>query len=100
LAYDLHICDRDRLYLDRLPLSDKGKEKVQDFIEYAIAQVEDDFRNDAANRPRPGGPYFQRELLLLDVDASGNKSYHKFLFVVNDEKAGFGVLILAWIDHQ
>jgi hypothetical protein len=56
LSYIVHISDADRAYLDNLPLSEDAKERVAGFIEYAIADVDDTFRNDPANRPDPGKP--------------------------------------------
>jgi hypothetical protein len=98
LPYFVHITDADRAYLTGLPLSDTAKERVEDFIEYAIAQVEDAFRNDPANRTQPNTRYFHRDLLLLDVWGDGQ--YHRIDFVVDDEHAPFGVLIVVYVDHQ
>jgi hypothetical protein len=56
LSYHVHISDADRGYLDNLPLSDAAKERVDDFIGYAIADVADAFRLDAENRPNPDSP--------------------------------------------
>jgi hypothetical protein len=56
LSYHVHISDADRAYLDNLPLSDAAKERVDDFIGYAIADVADAFRLDAENRPNPDSP--------------------------------------------
>ena len=98
MSYFVHITDADRSYLAGLPLSDTAKEKVEDFIDYAIAQVGDAFRNDPANRTQPGGRYFHRDLLLLDVWGDGRA--HRIDFVVNDEHAHVGVLIVVYVDHQ
>jgi hypothetical protein len=97
LAYVLHISERDRRYLASLPLSDHAKVRLEDFIDYAIRNVDDAFRNDPKNRPQANGPFFQRDFLLLDKDGDGH--YHHFLFVVNDQHARFGVLILVYVDH-
>ena len=98
MPYFVHISDVDKTYLTGLPLSDRAKESVEDFIEYAIAQVPDAFRNDPANRLQPNTRYFHRDLLLLDV--WGDRQYHRIDFVVNDEHASFGVLIVVYVDHQ
>ena len=98
MPYFVHITDADRAYLADLPLSATGKERVDDFIQYAIAQVDDAFRNDPANRTQPNTGYFHRDLLLLDV--CGDGQYHRIDFVVDDEHAPFGVLIVVYVDHQ
>jgi hypothetical protein len=67
LSYLLHIEDADEAYLNNLPLSDEAKRRVDDFIDYAIRNVDDHFRNDPANRPcGPGSPYFRCHLILRD----------------------------------
>ncbi len=98
MPYFVHITDADRAYLNSLPLSDKAKERVEDFIEYAIAQVDDAFRNDPANRTRPDTGYFHTDLLLFDVWGDGQ--LHRINFVVDDEYAPIGVLIVVYVDHQ
>jgi hypothetical protein len=98
LPYFVHITDADRTYLAGLPLSATGKERVDDFIEYAIAQVDDAFRNNPANRTQLTTRYFHRDLLLLDVWGDGQ--YHRMDFVVDDEHAAVGVLLVVYVDHQ
>ena len=98
MAYIVHISEVDRAYLASLPLSERAKARVDDFIEYAIAQVEDAVRNDPANRIQPDAHYFHRDLLLLDF--WGDRQLHRIDFVVNDENAPIGVLIVVYVDHQ
>ena len=98
MAYFVHITDADRAYLAGLPLSDTAKERLEDFIDYAIAQVPDAFRNDPANRTQPNPGYFHRDLLLLDV--WGDRQYHRIDFVVDDKPAPFGILVVVYVDHQ
>ncbi len=98
MSYFVHISDRDQAYLDGLPLSDTAKERVDDFIDYAIANVNDSFRNDSANRPYPNDHFFQVEFLLLD--SWGDGSYHRITFVISDEHAAAGVLLIVFVDHQ
>jgi hypothetical protein len=98
LPFLVHLSDADRAYLANLPLSDTAKERVDDFIDYAIAQVDDAFRNDPANRTQPDPRYFHRDLLLLDVWGDGQ--CHWIDFVVNDEHAAHGVLLIVYVDHQ
>jgi hypothetical protein len=62
LSYHVHISDADRAYLDNLPLSEEAKEAVEDFIGYGIADVDDAFRHDPANRPYPGKPLFRNRI--------------------------------------
>ena len=98
LSYFVHLSSADRAYLDSLPLSDDAKESVEDFIDYAIAGVDDAFRNDPANRPYPGKPYFVIQLLLLDKTGDGR--IHAVRFLVNDAGASSGVLVVVYVDHQ
>jgi hypothetical protein len=97
LSYFGHISDADRAYLDNLPLSDEAKDAVEDFIGYAIADVDDSFRNDPTNRPEPGKPYFETRLLLLD---KGGDLVHTIHFVINDANAPSGVLLVVYVEHQ
>ncbi len=98
MPYFVQIGAANRAYLDSLPLSEMAKGKVDDFIEYAIAQVEDAVRNDPANRIQPGTRYFHRDLLLLDF--WGDRQFHRIDFVINDENAPIGVLIIVYVEHQ
>jgi hypothetical protein len=98
LSYLVHSSDADRAYLANLPLSDEAKEAVEDFIGYAIADVDDAFRNDPANRPYPGQPYFETRLLLLDRGGDGR--LHVVHFIVNDAGAPSGVLLVVYVEHQ
>jgi hypothetical protein len=98
LRYAVHIPDAEQSYLDGLPLSELAKEKVADFIDYAISQMDDAFRNDPINRLQPNKPYFQRSFLLYDV--WGDRRFHLLNFVVNDEHAPYGVLIIVYVEHQ
>ena len=98
MAYFVHLTDADRAYLDSLPLSDTAKARVEDFIDYAIANVDDEFRNDPANRTQPDTRYFFREYFLFDK--WGDRRYHRLFFVVNDQHAAAGVLLIVFVDHQ
>jgi hypothetical protein len=98
VAYQVQIPDPVRAYLNGLPLSDTAKGRVEDFIDYALAQVDDAFRTDPANRTQPNTAYFQRVLILHDVWGDGR--YHHILFVVNDSWAACGVLILVFVDDK
>jgi hypothetical protein len=83
LAYFVNVEDRDQVYLDGLPLSAEAKARLDDFIDYAIAKVEDSFRNDPANRPHPNSHFFRLEFLIRDVWGDG--LYHKVTFVVSND---------------
>jgi hypothetical protein len=98
LPYWVHISDRDKAYLAGLPLSDTAKERIDDFIDYAIANVDDTFRQDPANRTQPDLRYFQSQLLLFDQ--WGDQRVHRLDFFVNDENAHQGVLIIVYVDYQ
>lgn len=98
MAYHVHIEDRDQAYLDGLSLSDEAKGRLDDFIDYAIANVDDSFRNDPANRPFPNAPIFQLNFLFLDI--WGDRRLHKITFHVSDEHAAVGVLLIVFVDHE
>ncbi len=98
MPYFVHITDADSAYLTGLPLSDTAKGRVNDFIEYAIANVDDAFRNDPANRTQPNTRYFHRDLLLFDK--WGDRRIHRLDFFVNDENATYGILIVVYVDYQ
>jgi hypothetical protein len=96
LAYNVHVSDADREYLDALPLSEVAKGKVKAFIRDTLAVVDDAFRNDPANRIQAGSPHFRLQLLLLD--AWGDRKLHLIEFIVNDEHARFGVLVVVYVE--
>ncbi|HLN32001.1 MAG TPA: hypothetical protein VK395_29990 [Gemmataceae bacterium] len=96
MAYHVHFKDSDKAYLDALPLSSEAKEKIYNFVRYAIAEVGDAFRNDPANRQGPG--CFHRDLILWD--RWGDGQYHRIDFIVDDQHALQGVLIIVYVEHQ
>ncbi len=98
MAYSVYISDRDQAYLNGLPLSTTARGRLGDFVEYAIANVVDSFRNDPANRLQPNSPIFQVEFVLLN--AGGDDRFHKIRFLVSDEHAANGVLAIVFVDHQ
>jgi hypothetical protein len=98
LAFHVHISDADRAYLDNLPLSDRAKERVEDFIDYAIANIDDASRADPANRVAPGHACFTRRLLLWDF--WGDRRCHVIDFVVDDANSPFGVLLVVFVEHS
>lgn len=98
MPYLVHLSGDDRAYLSGLPLSDSAKERVEDFIDYGIANVDDAFRNDPVNRPYPGQPYFERSFLLRDRWGDGR--FHRLDFYVNDAHAPHGVPVVVYVDHQ
>lgn len=97
MAYHIHIEDRDQAYLDGLSLSDEAKGRLDDFIDYAIANVADSFRNDPANRPFLNSAVFQLDFFILDF--WGDRGFHKVTFLVSDERAAVGVLLIVFVDH-
>jgi len=98
LPYWVHISDVDRAYLNNLPLSDTAKKRVEDFVEYAIAQVDDAFRNDPANRTQSDPSYLQMQLLLFDK--WGDRRFHRLDFFINDGNASQGALLVVYVDHE
>lgn len=98
MAYYIHIEDRDQAYLDGLSLSDEAKGRLDDFIDYAIANVADAVRSDPANRPFSNSPIFQLDFLILD--SWGDGRLHKIAFHVSDEHAAAGVLLIVFVDHE
>lgn len=98
MAYLVNLEEREQAYLDGLPLSEQAKARLDDFIDYAIANVKDSFRNDPANRPRPDSHFFQIVFFIRDM--WGDRLYHKVTFVVSDEHAAAGVLLIVFVDHE
>lgn len=98
MAYFVHVEDRDQAYLDRLSLSEEAKRRLDDFIDYAIVNVDDSFRNDPVNRPFPNASIFQLDFLILD--SWGDGRFHKIAFYVNDEHAAVGVLLIVFVDQE
>jgi hypothetical protein len=99
MSYHLHIPDAVQVYLDNLPMSDEAKRRLERFLDYGIARIDDADRNDPANRPGPpGSPYFVRDLVLLNRWGDGR--CHKIDCHVNDANAQHGVLVLTFVDHQ
>lgn len=98
MAYYVHIEDSDQAYLDGLSLSEEAKGRLHDFIIYAIANVDDSFRNDPANRPFPNVAIFQLDFLILD--RWGDNHIHKMTFYISDEHASAGVLLLKFVNHE
>jgi hypothetical protein len=96
LSYIVHISDADRAYLDALPFSEAGKQAIKDCIGYAIANVDDAFRNDPDNRLAPGAPYYVVQLIL--PDKAGITRVVRF--IVNDSGASYGALVLVYVDYQ
>jgi hypothetical protein len=94
VAYHLDIADHERAYWDGLPLSERAKERV---VEH-LTNLPDEFRLDPANRPVPGAPYFVVRHVILD--AFGDRRLHTLDFHIRDDKAAYGVLFIALIDHR
>jgi hypothetical protein len=97
LPFELHLSGADRAYLDSLPLSAQAKARINDFIDYALVHVKDDFRTDPANRPDPSKPVFLRDFFV--VDAWGDDRWHRIEFTVDDSQASQGKLVVVFIDH-
>jgi len=97
LAYHVHIRESEQAYLDSLPISNQAKQSVEHFIKYGIANVEDAFRNDPANRRSPG-PYFHMDLILWD--RWGDGIIRRIDFIVSDEHISVGVLSIVYIECQ
>lgn len=98
MSFHIHITDRDRTYLDGLPLSPQAKQNLNQFVEQVIANVPDEFRLDPENRSSPDTPYFRVQYLFLD--AGGDGRVHTIDFHVQDDKVSFGVLLIVFIDHH
>lgn len=97
MSYHLDISDAEQQYFDNLPLSPEAKERVRRFVEQFIANVPDDFRLDPENRPAPNAPYFKVQHIIWDRWGDGRM--HAIDFHIRDDKAGFGVLLIVFIDH-
>jgi hypothetical protein len=71
--------------------------RVKDFIQYALIDVKDDFRNDPANRPVGGKGLFVCDFFL--VDGWGDDRWHRIEFTVGDSQALQGKLAVVYVDH-
>lgn len=98
MSFYVHIEDRDQAYLDGLSLSEEAKRRLDDFIDYAIANVDDSFRNNPASRPFPNVSIFQLDFLILD--SWGDERIHKITFYVSDQHAAVGLLVIVFVDHE
>ena len=98
MAFDLQIDAEHQAFLDDLPLSPYAKRRLDEFIDLAIADVRDDFREDPANRPNQDDALFQRDFYI--VDAWGDDRCHRMKFTLDDSHAAVGVLVLTCIQYQ
>ncbi len=98
MSFHVHISDADQAYLAGLPLSPEAKERIDKFVEDFIANVSDEFRLDAENRPNLDKPYFRVQHLILDIWGDGR--IHAIDFYIQDDNAKFGVLLIVFIDRQ
>jgi hypothetical protein len=93
VPYDLDAPEHELEYWENLPLSSTAKQRVQEFI----ADISDEFRLRSENRLGPGSPYFKIEYVIRDV--WGDHRLHRIDFHIRDDKAEFGVLSIAYIEH-
>ena len=98
MPFLLHISDHERAYLDGLPLSPEAKQSLNRFMLEFIANITDEFRLNPENRVTPGSPYFRVQYLMRDK--SGDGGLHSIDFIVRDDQAAFGVLLVVFIDHH
>jgi hypothetical protein len=99
LPFDLQFTEADEKYLAALPLSDKARAVVDDFIVSAIANVDDNFRNDRDNRTTdPDDQYFHRDFVF--TDRWGDGRCHRINFVLNDKRATMGVLVVVYVEFE
>lgn len=98
MAFFVHLEDREQAYLDSLSLSEEAKGRLDNFVNYAIANVDDSARNDPANRPFANVSIFQLDFFILD--SWGDGRFHKITFYVSDEHAAVGVLLIVFMDHE
>jgi hypothetical protein len=66
VSYHLKIADREKQYLDNLPLSPEASARIKLFVEEFIADVPDVFRNDPENRPDPNKQCFCVRHIIRD----------------------------------
>jgi hypothetical protein len=97
LAYQLHLTDADKTYLEKLPLSPRARARLQDFVEYGLVNVTDNFRKDPENRPYADQPFFIRDFWI--VDAWGDDRWHRVAFTVDDSHATAGKLAVVFVEH-
>jgi hypothetical protein len=98
LPFQLMIPDSEQEYLDNLPLSTEAKEQIYRFIEQTIADIPDEFRLDPENRCKPDSSCFRIRHIILD--RWGDNRLYVIDFHILDDKAKFGVLLIAYIEYH
>jgi hypothetical protein len=97
LAYIVHISEEDRHYIDHgLGLSPDGRRKVWEFLDYAVADMREEFRLSPDNRV-PGDQSLLRLRFVLRDDA-GDGRIRVLDFYIDDAGAAAGVLLLTFIN--
>jgi hypothetical protein len=97
LPYDIQLRPTEQAYLDHIGLSPRASASLDSFIDFGLAKVSDDFRNDPTNRPSPGKPFFVRDFFLVDI--WGDERWHRVEFTVDDSHASQGVLVIVYVNH-
>lgn len=92
MAYNLDAPDHELAYWDSLPLSTEAEERIKK----TIADISDEFRLNPENRLKPNAPYFIIEHVFLDSWGDGRP--HRMDFYIRDDKAEYGVLLIAYIE--
>lgn len=95
MRYRLEYRESVRDYLRSLPLTREGRVKLNTALIQMVAEVEDSFRSDPANRPDPASPFYHFTYLFTDGDR-----LWKLFVVVDDSTAVYGVLRIVYADCQ
>lgn len=96
MRYFVHITEADSAYLDALPLSSEARQRLRRLLIETIASTPDEIRLDPASRDPNGGPYFWRDMLILDQ--WGDQRSHILQAVISDAAAAFGVLQVVYLE--
>jgi hypothetical protein len=96
MPFHLQITAEDRAYLDCLPFSPRLLAGLERFIEESLKNISDEDRN--RSRCGSNSPFFHKQWVA--VDFFGDRRGHMVDFYINDSAASFGVLVLAFINHQ
>jgi hypothetical protein len=96
LAYDIQARPEDKVYLASLPLSDRSKRRVEDYIVNGLGNLTDDDRE--RNRLAPGSPCIRMQFNLRDW--WGDRRSHRVDFFLSDANAVHGVLLLLYVEHH
>jgi hypothetical protein len=100
MAYSLKIhADRVIKYLrDYEPISRQGRIRLFTHLHSDLRVNGDTYRNDENRRVARGSNSFRYEIIIEDEEGDGR--IRQFSFVVNDQPAVYGVLLVEFVEIE